>query len=148
MIIQRGTDCTSNKILPHKNSEITIAANHFFPSLSLIFITKITSHFDRTDKLKVGGGRHLQIHTRKNIALWSLSISFWGIGCFWTAQWWWRGSNCPLGFLPWNPKLHSCHQVCSEFYEIRNITTVARGAHSHLNVHQCKHNLFSLQNFS
>jgi hypothetical protein len=47
----------SNKILPHKNSEITIAANQFFPSLSLIFITKITNHFDRTDKLKVGGGK-------------------------------------------------------------------------------------------
>jgi len=99
-IMQWSTDCTSNKILPHKNSEIAIATNHFFPSLSLIFITKITNHFDRTDKLKVGQGRHLQIHTRKNTALRSLSISFWGIGCFWTAQWWWRESNSPLGFSP------------------------------------------------
>jgi hypothetical protein len=32
-----------------------MATNHFFPSLSLIFITKITNHFERTDKLKVGG---------------------------------------------------------------------------------------------
>jgi hypothetical protein len=99
-IIQWSTHCMSNKIYLIRILKSPLPPIKFFLSLSIIFISKITNHFDRTDKLKVGGERHLQIHTRKNIALRSLSISFWGLGCFWTAQWWWRESNCPLGYFP------------------------------------------------